>query len=57
MIIKVNTLVFCENFMSTETFTYCSTIGTYLESLPHPIKDLPEHNTAMKGHLRKELTL
>ena len=23
MIIKVKTLVFCENFMSTEMFTYC----------------------------------
>ena len=25
MIIKVKTLVFCENFMSTETFAYCET--------------------------------
>ena len=24
MIIKVKTLVFCENFLSTETFTLCS---------------------------------
>ena len=23
MIIKVKTLAFCENFISTETFTYC----------------------------------
>ena len=30
MIIRVKTLVFCENFMSTETFALCET-NTYKE--------------------------
>ena len=30
MIIKVKTPIFCENFMSTETFTYCYTYQTLI---------------------------
>ena len=31
MIIKVKTLVFCENFMSTETFTLCDYLIAFLQ--------------------------
>ena len=33
MIIKVKILVFCENFMSTETFTYCIVVFAKMEKM------------------------